>query len=230
MIKLKNIKVETIVKPFVEHPLISWNILGVISLFIVPVLWPIFLITSLVFYSKLRKKRKLEEKAKLIKEAELYIEKAKESKALSTVKPSIFLNPGEHAFFEEQSNLKETRAVRKTGGGGVGFRVAKGVYVGGYSGQAESHQEWRTLDAGELIVTNEKIVFQGTKENRMFPINKILSVETFTDGAEVTIESRTKSVIFTARNPYILSAILHIVRSVKDPMNLKDVKLDIKFE
>lgn len=61
MIKLKDIKVASIVKPFVEHPLITWNILTILSLFIAKgVLWPIFFITSLVFYGKLRKKRKLE--------------------------------------------------------------------------------------------------------------------------------------------------------------------------
>ena len=180
-----------------------------------------------------KKKQELERQQKIV-EAENYINVIKEKKALSIIKPSIFLEKNEQAFLEEKTKLHETRAIRKYSGGmkGVGFRVARGVYVGAgsRSGTSESHQEWRLIDTGNLIITNQRLIFRGGKENRTISLKKILSVSVSLDAIEVAVESKSKSVVFPVKNGYIWGAILNIVKSVDDPLNLGDLKLDIQFK
>ncbi len=143
---------------------------------------------------------KKQKQQQLITEAENYISEVKNKKALPTIKSSIFLEKDENAFLEELTELIETRAVRKYSGGmrDVGFRVAKGVYVGagGRSGTSESHQEWRTIDRGNLVITNKRLVFKGGKENRVVPLKKIISVDVTLKSIEVAVEARSKTIFF----------------------------------
>lgn len=180
-----------------------------------------------------KKKKELERQEK-IAEAENYINIIKEKKSLPIIKPSAFLNKNEQAFLEEETKLTEPRAIRKYSGGtrGVGFRVMKGVYIGagGRSGTSENHQEWRLIDTGKLIITNQRLIFLGGKENRAIPLKKILSLNVSLDAIEVAVESRSKSMVFSVKNGYIWGAVLNIVRSVDDPLNLGDLKLDISFQ
>jgi hypothetical protein len=167
-------------------------------------------------------------------EAENYIAEVKSKKALPTIQTSIFLDKDEKAFLEEETKLNETRAIRKHSGGmgGIGFRVVKGVYVGGgrRSGTSESHQEWRMIDSGNLIITNQRMIFRGGKENRAVPLKKILSVSISIDAIEVAVESKSKSMVFPVQNGYIWGAVINILRQVDDPLNLGDLNLDIQFK
>lgn len=181
----------------------------------------------------IKKKKELARQEKAI-EAESYIAEVKDKKALPTIVSSVFLDKGEQAFLEEETELNETRAVRKHSGGmrGIGFRVAKGVHVGvgRRSGTSESHQEWRMIDAGSLIITNQRLIFRGGKENRVVPLKKILDVSISIDAIEVAVESKSKSMIFPVKNGYLWGAIINIIRQVDDPLNLGDIKLDIQFK
>lgn len=177
---------------------------------------------------------KKQKQQQLITDAENYISEVKNKKALPTIKSSIFLEKDESTFLEELTELKETRAVRKYSGGmrGVGLRVAKGVYVGagGRSGTSESHQEWRTIDRGNLVITNKRLVFRGSKENRIIPLKKIISVDVALNSIEVAVEARNKTIIFPVKNGYIWGAVMNIVKSVDDPLNLGNINLDIQFK
>ena len=92
-------------------------------------------------------------------------------KKLEPISTTLFLDKDENAFFKESTVLMEARAVRQSVGAGLGLRVMKGVYVGGYKGQSESSQELRAIESGDLIITNKKLVFRGTKENRVIPLS-----------------------------------------------------------
>lgn len=221
-------------KFFHEHPFIAWNIFTLISLFIHPLLAVVFFFVSLIFWAKRKEELKKQKHQQMILDAENYVNEVKDKKALPVIKSSIFLEKDENAFLEELTELKETRAIRKYSGGmrGVGFRVAKGVYIGagGRSGTSESHQEWRTIDRGNLIITNKRLVFNGNKENRTVPLKKIISVDVTLDLIEVAVEARNKTMIFSVKNGYIWGAVMNIVKSVEDPLNLGDLKLDIQFK
>jgi hypothetical protein len=161
-------------------------------------------------------------------EAQGYIDTVRKNKSLTIIPSPIFLGQAEHLFLQQEATkLIETRAVRHSGGGFGSVRVAKGIRIGGYSGQSESSQEWRTLDTGRLMLTNEKIVFTGSKESRTIPMEKILAVETFRDSIRISVDGRAKSLKFPVSNPYIWGTVVNILKSVKDPLNLGDLKLDV---
>jgi hypothetical protein len=216
---------------FREHPIVAWNGTGIVLAFLTHwVIWLVFFSASIIFYLKLSARRRAEKRAALIQEAESYIATVKEQKGLPQIPTnSLFLSQGEYAFLEEKSDLKETRAVRKSRGGFGGVRVAKGITIGGYSGTSESHQEWRLLDSGELILTNEKLIFRGNKTNRTIPIDKIMGIDAFPGGIEIDIDGKTKSAAFTVKNPFIWNAAISILRSGKNPLNLEGVELNVEF-
>jgi len=221
-------------KIFHEHPIITWNIFTLISLFIHPLFSVVFFFVSLIFWAKRREELNKQKHQQMIIDAENYVNEVKNKKALPTIKPLVFLEEGESAFLEEPTELNETRAIREYSGGmrGIGFRVAKGVYVGagGRSGTSESHQEWRKIDRGNLVITNKRLVFNGSKENRTVPLKKIISVDVALKSIEVAVEARNKTMIFPVKNGYIWGAVMNIVKSVEDPLNLGDLKLDIQFK
>ena len=146
------------------------------------------------------KKKREEQKQKLIEETNAFLAKIKEQKGLTPITTSILLKREEDAYLQTDTILQETRAVRKYSGGGrgVGFRIAKGVYIGagGRSGISESHEEWRNIDEGKLILTNKRLIFDGAKGNRVIPLEKIISVNPWLDAIEVSAENRKKSMLF----------------------------------
>ena len=125
----------------------------------------------------------------------------------------------------------ETKAIRKTSGGGVGFRLMKGVYVGGHQGQSESHQELRSIDSGDLIITNKRFVFRGATENRIFPLSKVVDVKMLPDGIEVAVTGRQKSLIFPLDNPYIWNVTMFILNKVENPLDFRGIEnIDISID
>jgi len=148
---------------------------------------------------------------KLTNELHDYTEAAKKANKLPTVSTDVFLKAGESAFYDCPSSLYETRAVRQYQAGHVGFRVAKGVWVGGTQGQSVSNQEWSKIDDGTLTITNIRVIFNGTQGSRNIVLNKIISVQSFLDGLEVAVENRQKNLMLTAPNPYIAAGIIRVL-------------------
>lgn len=155
------------------------------------------------------------EKKKDVLKAEVaaFAESAKQRGGLAVITVSIALKPGEQAFLEEQVTLKETRSFTKRSSTGGALRVMKGVYVGGSSGTSRSHNEWRDIDTGTLIITNQRIIFDGRMENRVMPIDRILSVNPLLDGIEVSIENKQKSSFFTVKNSLIWTTVFNTVHA-----------------
>ncbi len=72
----------------------------------------------------------------------------------------------------------EKRSYRGTSHG-LSIRVAKGVYYrpGMHSGNiTETAEVWKPLDMqGEMVITNQRVVYAGTRYSREFPFAKLLS-------------------------------------------------------
>lgn len=190
-----------------------------------------FIVNAITTAVKADKEKEAERKLSMKKNADVYVAEIKEQGKLPQISvPSLLLTSGEYVFLKEETNLKETRAVRQSSGGFGGVRIAKGITIGGYSGSSESHQEWRLLDSGNLILTSKKLTFLGEKENRTIPINKIMAVEASISGIEISIEGRTKGVAFSVKNPYIWNIAISILRSDKNPLDLKSDELNIELK
>jgi len=222
---------------FTENPLVGWGILGIVVWLLFSSFFfgfCVFIVGLIIFFNnqaKEKKKREEEHKNLLKEEAKKLVEIIKSEKRLTKIQPSVFLDAGETAFLEESSVLFETRAVRKSTGAGIGFRVMKGVHVGGYQGQSESHQEMKSLDSGNLIITNKKLIFRGSKENRAIPLSKIMGLKMYSDAIEIASSSRQKGSTFSVNNPYIWNVVVYVLRSVENPLDFSNIeKIDISIE
>lgn len=182
---------------------------------------------------KEKEKARLEEEIKnnSIKDAKSWIEELKVNKCLQPIQTEMLLKNGEIAYWQEDAKLIETRAVRHYQSGYTGFRVAKGMYVGGSKGCSTSSQEWQVLARGKLCITNQRLIFDGDSNDRNIPLKKIIAVNTNDHASiEVSTETRQKSMIFAVRNGYIITLIIRICAQSKDPNDLSGMQFDIRFE
>ncbi len=114
---------------------------------------------------------------------------------------SVILKKNEEMHLSNSAMLLEDRKKSKYHRGNRGVRLAKGVYVGGTSGYSESYSVIEPVDSGELTLTNQRLIFNGGKYNRVFTLKKISSLERYKDAIEVGIENRSKVQIFKVNDP-----------------------------
>ncbi|MGB2783430.1 MAG: hypothetical protein WBC45_05765 [Atribacterota bacterium] len=93
-------------------------------------------------------------------------------------------------------SLSEPRAVRTGGYGGPSVRLAKGLSfrLGGF--KAESHEELRNIDQGTFTLTDKRIVFSGNKKTINVSLNKVISINPYSDGISITREGFSKTQYF----------------------------------
>ena len=76
--------------------------------------------------------------------------------------------------------LSEPRAVRTSSGGygGTSVRIAKGVTIhsGRTASKSESHDEIKVIDSGELLITNQRVIFLGQNRTTNIDMKKIISI------------------------------------------------------
>ena len=197
------------------------TVFGVIALAVV---------LGVVLVANARAKQQRERRALLFAQARDFAANIQQNRALPTVAANIILKPGEAAFYSTSSALYETRAVRHYQAAHSSFRVAKGVWVGGTSGHSANTQEWTKIDTGWLTITNKRLVFDGTRENRAVPLSKVVSVHNTTTAIEIAVESRQKAMVFDAPNPLIASLIIRLCCQASDPLNLSGDNINFQFE
>jgi len=192
----------------------------------------IIIICVIFYFSSKEKKRQEKEdlKTSLITEANAYMDEVKKNKALPIVASNLMLEEKEKVLLEEASNLYEPRSVRNNQGSGARIRIVKGLSVGGWSGQSESHMEWRNLDTGTLSLTSQRLIFRGSKENRIIKLTKIISWQVTLDTVVITIDGKAKSISFPVRNPYIWASTFIVMKSANDPEHLGDLKINVELK
>lgn len=117
----------------------------------------------------------------------------------------IMLKNNEYPVLELNNiTLQEPRAVRvsKGGYGGTSIRIAKGItlHTGGTRGQSESHDEIRNIDVGDLLITNKRVIFLGSNRTTNIDINKIVSIEDYSDGIKIQRSNKQKPEYFIGVN------------------------------
>jgi hypothetical protein len=171
------------------------------------------------------KRNQIENEAKL-DEAQKVVDWMEKNQQVPQTSTSMLLKKGERAVIEKPCSLHETRAVRHYQSGGAGMRVAKGVYIGGSKGSAQSIPEMQKIDTGTLILTNQRLFFDGSHQDRNIKIEKIAGINLFSDSIEVTSETRQKSMYFTVSNPILWSILIRMVHQADDPYNFEPELLD----
>jgi len=169
--------------------------------------------------SVLRRSRARERLKAMREEAEDFFRDLQLRKKLPVVFVDIVLKKGEVAIFDEPSTLYETRAYRVYGGGGTRIR---GVYIGG--GASESHQRLREIDSGRIILTNQRLIFDGSTENRALNLADIISASSWSDAIEISSSRRQRSQIYTVSNPIIWQQVIQMLASGQISVDLSSTQ------
>lgn len=104
---------------------------------------------------------------------------------------NLVLQKGETPHWTEEANLLEERVVRRRyqgGSRGVNIRIVKGLSfrVGAHRGQVVSDTAMLPVSDGQLVLTNKRVIYRGTKKSFNFKLDKILDLEFFKDGIKIT--------------------------------------------
>lgn len=114
---------------------------------------------------------------------------------------SIVLNQDEKTHYYTNARMCEERAVRQHVGGSV--RIMKGVWL--RSGQAESHGELREIDSGGLLLTNQRVIFDGSSRKIEYKIPKLITITEYKDSVQLAVSNRKKSQIYIVGEPHKLA-------------------------
>lgn len=100
--------------------------------------------------------------------------------------------------------LSEPRAVRTSNGryGGTSVRVMKGVTVhsGRSTSQSESHDVIKRIDNGDLLITNQRIIFLGNNRTTNIDMKKIIAITTNDNQIQVQRSNKQKPEYFNNVN------------------------------
>jgi hypothetical protein len=128
---------------------------------------------------------------------------------------NVVLQKGETAHWTEPGEILEDRVVRRTyegGSRGVSLRICKGVWyrVGGHRGELIAERAVVPVSKGDFIITNKRAIFCGNARSFNTRLDKILPVEFYRDGVQITDSTGKPKVVRFSRpgNIDIVGAIL----------------------
>lgn len=107
---------------------------------------------------------------------------------------TIVLKKNEIAHFVVGANLLEERVVSRSykgGSHGVSFRIAKGLTyrVGQSRGKLVSEKGIVTVDSGDFIITNQRLIFSGGKKSFSYEYRRLLAWNMYSDGILLNIDN-----------------------------------------
>ena len=110
--------------------------------------------------------------------------------SLTPIDTGIVLTKKENCFFCSPCSWQQEKIVRERQGyvgGGLSFRVAKGVRmsVGGAVPVVNEYEAMVPIADGDLYITSKKIVFNGAKRSTSITMGRIIQIETYSDAIEI---------------------------------------------
>lgn len=106
---------------------------------------------------------------------------------LAAVAPSVArLKPQETAYLAVRAELKALQTVGfRAGTSGMSVRVAKGVTVRTAGTRGGAVREVVTVASGELVVTDQRVIFAGDAKSLSLSLRSIINVTYYEDGIGV---------------------------------------------
>ncbi|MFW5757230.1 MAG: hypothetical protein ACOCYO_00965 [Bacteroidota bacterium] len=123
-----------------------------------------------------------------------------ENGELPVLEPDIKIQKSENLYFTTYVDWQEQRKVTKRynyAGPTARIKIAKGIYyrIGSIGIQPVSKDLWRTIDSGQIYLTNKRLIFMGVKGNKTIRLNRILNIEPFQNGVDIQKD--------TGRSPFL---------------------------
>jgi len=113
---------------------------------------------------------------------------------LPVVQTTVLLQRGEVCHATYPSTLHElrtvTKAIRYHGPSGS-IRIMKGLSwrYGSMNVQRVTSEQLRALDSGTLLVTNKRLLFNGTNKNSQIPLKRMIHFTLFQDAIQIEKDS-----------------------------------------
>jgi len=135
---------------------------------------------------------------------------------LRPVETSLVLKRGEIAAAVVSASLCRYRTRTQYVGGSQGLSIPLGhgfrYRVSSYRGQPIQSESLAKVDEGTLVVTNQRLVFLGSKRDISMPIVKLLQVQAFSDAVGIAREGKESRDIFLVAQPaYVVLFIQWVV-------------------
>ncbi len=123
---------------------------------------------------------------------------------LTPTEADIILQKGEVCYFSQMATWAQLKTVMtRTGYSGfsTSVRIMKGVSyrVGNIAPRFAASEQLQSKDAGILYLTNRRLFFKGDKRSTSIALPRILAVEPYVDGIEVTKDRGTNDAFLMPR-------------------------------
>ena len=131
----------------------------------------------------------------------LLIDHFKSGHTIFNTDANILLKKGEQVIFQSPSNiiLKEPKSIRVTNSVHVGSGRRRGNRSFGYGASksvGESQEVIKAIDSGQIIITNKRFIFSGSKRNVDVNISQITGITPYSDGIKLQRKSKQKPEYF----------------------------------
>ena len=130
---------------------------------------------------------------------------------------SLVLKKNEVAAASAQATLCRYRTSTRYVGGSQGVSIPIGLglryRVSSFRGHPVQSEALSPVDQGTLVVTNQRLVFLGSKRDVSIPIAKLLQVEAFSNALGIAREGKEAREIYLVPQPAYLVLFIHWVVS-----------------
>ncbi len=135
--------------------------------------------------------------------------------------PGLVPGMGELAYWSEPGRLYEERVLRRHYEGssqGISIRIMKGVSfrVGNHRGNLVAESGDVPISDGRLIITNQRLVFQGDRKSFATGIKKIFELNPFLDGLRFSETGKQNPRLIGFLNPngdFVCEVLSYVFRS-----------------
>ncbi len=133
--------------------------------------------------------------------------------------PGLMLHKGEVAHWSEPGAIIEERVVNRQyvgGYSGVSLRIMRGVYyrTGGVRGHVETTKGIVPTSLGNLVLTNQRLIFLGNKTSLDIPWSKVLNMDFYRDGIGVAKSGRSSPTVIKFNHDGNTDIIGHIISRI----------------
>ena len=139
-------------------------------------------------------------------------------KPLDPSRIRLMLKKGEVAYYVTSTELLEDRTMRVARQGavaGLSIKIMKGVSFrpGVFRSYPISKTDLKKIDAGDFIVTNQRVVFMGSTKDINVSYKKLMGITPYTDALQLNREGKIKRQFFKMTDP--MTCLAHLTKAVQ---------------
>lgn len=126
---------------------------------------------------------------------------------------TLLLKAGEAALWDEPAELLKEVADREWRGRSSGVSVPIGLGMRYRVGQSRGHMvtvgtHWTSADTGVLTITDQRVVYHGTRKTLEFPYKKLATVNVYSDALTLGVTTRQATSTLRMESPVLVGGLI----------------------